>query len=223
MTTLDVTGADTMALAKDIVPDHLVRSDRYDLLAEIGRVSVHVAALEQVVLRAAERVVPDGQDRADDLRRKGAELSAALYRLERRISGDGRARMSTERLLEEATAVAADYAERERAVLASLVEALDDVSVAEVVKAYHRARLNVPTRPHPTLAAHPLLRRFSWRFAGPVDRLRDALDNRPVPESVAADAAVALATLSRLDAGTATGDRAAEVHGTTDQRVLVAA
>ena len=209
MNTLDTQRSAAMELAEDLSPDRLAHQERYEALAEIGRVSVHIAALEEVVLPSAERAVPGGEELAADLRRRGAALSAALYRLERRISGDGRAREATGRLLDEATALAADYAERERAVLTSLVHALDSASLGKVVETYHRARLRVPTRPHPTLAAHPLLRRFSWRFAGPVDRLRDALDNRPVPENVAADAALALATLDHFDAEGSAGARAA--------------
>jgi hypothetical protein len=167
-----------------------------DALLEIGRLSAHLAAFERVVIPAAERTLPDGRERAAELRRRCRGLAMCLHRLDRHLTGDTHlARASTRRLHASARAMAEEQAEVEREIVDRLGEALDDDRVAELGRAYHRATVTSPTRPHPNLPRRGLLARVAVNAAARVDRVRDLLDNRPVDRHVRVAAERAIAGL----------------------------
>ena len=82
-------------------------------IAQIGRSAVHIGALERVVLPIAEATMPDGASRAQEMRRYGRELSAALHWLDRHLTGDVRVAASSNHDLTQGVRVAtATYLKR---------------------------------------------------------------------------------------------------------------
>jgi len=163
---------------------------------EIGRVSVHLAALERSVLPTAEHTIVDGAASATALARRGRDLSDALYRLDRHLTGDMLlAGLSTGQLVDEVQARAAEQAQAERTVLAALMATLDEGGLVTLARAYHRAAIAAPTRPHPHLPSRGWRRRIAGTLAGRLDRVRDTLDSRPVSVPIRAAATQAMADL----------------------------
>lgn len=166
-------------------------------LAEIGEISVHLAALERTVVPAAAARLPDGKAQAEELRRRGRELATALHWLERRLTGDARlARWPAHALSDAARAAAAGHARSERAVVDALSPALDDREIAELARSYRETALVAPTRPHPWLSFRGFTGWIAFKLAARLDGVRDGLDNRS-PDGVRAGAADAVRHLGR--------------------------
>lgn len=153
-----------------------------DSLGAVTWLSVHLAAVDRVVYRAAERAVPDGAARIAEQRRADHRLVEALWRLDRRLTGDvhqGAVPVAT--LEQEVRDLLAAHTAGEREVLQGLSAVLDDDALQALSGDLQQAMLRSPTRPHPDV---PHGRRtsgvVSW-LEGVVDRVRDLLDSRSVP------------------------------------------
>ncbi len=173
-------------------------------LTEIGRHAAHVAAFQRAVLPVAEARLADGAARATELRQHARELSTRLYWFGRHLTGDARAAAwPTHQISQEVEQAAAAYARAQDALIGALAEHLDAHDITELAKAYHRAAMDAPTRPHPRLSYRGLTGRLAFRLAAYFDDVRDGTDNRPVGRDVAARAAWTLRDLEgRAVAGT---------------------
>jgi hypothetical protein len=168
-------------------------------LTEIGRLAVHVAALERAVLPVAAVRLRDGAARVKELRRLGRELVTALHWLDRHLTGDARAvRWPTHQLAAAVRSAAASHARSERALVSALAGVLEDSENSELVRAYHRASLTAPTRPHPRLTCRTPRGRLVFRIIARIDAMRDVVDNRAVRSRVKARAASALRDLEAI-------------------------
>ena len=166
-------------------------------LADIGRLAVHLAAFERVILPVAAAKLPDGARCAGQLRRCGRELATALHWLDRHVTGDARvAGAPRDRLLEAVQATAANYRRLERALVGALAGALDGREITELIRTYHQSSLRAPTRPHPLLGRRGFRGWLAFTVAARIDVIRDVLDNRPVRSGIEASAARALAGLA---------------------------
>ena len=151
-------------------------------LGAVAWLSVHLAAVDQVLYRKAERVLPEGAVRVARQRRADHRLVQALWRLDRRLTGDvHQGAVPVARLEREVRDLLATHTEGEHDVLRALSATLDGGEVQALVADLQRSALRGPTRPHPDL---PHGRRTSWAVCwveGVVDRARDLMDSRPVP------------------------------------------
>ena len=153
-----------------------------DSLGAVTWLSVHLAAVDRVVYRAAERAVPGGAARVTRQRQTDHRLVQALWRLDRRLTGDvHQGAVPVAALEREVRDLLTAHCEGERAVLQELSAVLDDARLQALAGDLQKAMLRCPTRPHPDV---PHGRRtsglVSW-VEGVVDRARDLLDSRSVP------------------------------------------
>jgi hypothetical protein len=196
----DTAQADTALTAlADTVPDVAAHFARVTSMtpgtdiAQIGRSAVHIGALERVVLPIAEATMPDGASRAQEMRRYGRELSAALHWLDRHLTGDVRVAASSNHDLTQGVRVAtATYLKAEQSLMSALADVLDGHEIVNLITSYHRASLMAPTRGHPRLSYRGRRGWLMFKVAAFVDDVRDGTDNRAVRSDVwsAADQAL---------------------------------
>ena len=162
-------------------------------IAQIGRSAVHLGALERVVLPIAEATMTDGAARAEEMRRYGRELSAALHWLDRHLTGDVRVAGSPNHDLTQGVRVAtAAYVKAEQSLMSALAGVLDGHEIVHLITSYHRASLMAPTRGHPRLSYRGRRGWLVFKVAAFIDDVRDGTDNRAVRSDVwsAADQAL---------------------------------
>ena len=150
-------------------------------LAAVTWASAHLASVARVLHPVAARALPDG---AELLARQVAvdrRLQQALWRLDRRLTGDVHLARAPVQDLEQDVREALDrHEEGEALLVAELRRVLGEGEQRALGDRLAAVLLRSPTRPHP----HAGVRR-SWAlpfwFDALIERARDAMDNRDVP------------------------------------------
>ena len=154
---------------------------------------MHLAALERVVLPIAEARLDDGAARTEELRRYGRELSTALHWLDRHLTGDVRvAGCPIHEFSQAVRAATASYVKAEQALMSALADVLGGHEIVNLIRSYHEASLEAPTRAHPRLSYRGRRGWLTFKLAAFIDDVRDGTDNRPVRRDVWSTAAKAL-------------------------------
>lgn len=151
-----------------------------DSLAAVSLCSAHLAAADRVLYPAACRELADRRQ-VRELRRTDHRLQQALFRLDRRLTGDvNLAYRPVESLEAEVRSRLEEHIDAEHRVLDSLEQALDADRQCELVEQLGEAMSQAPTRPHPHIPHPPLGSGLMFRLEATVDHLRDLMDNRDV-------------------------------------------
>lgn len=153
---------------------------RYGAPSAIAWCSAHLVAADCVLYPAAQRHVPDGRDRVHRARAVDRALQQALFRLDRRLTGDVHRGEGLSTLAEEVWEGLWAHTGLERELVEDLAEALSPPEQQDLRTRLSAAMATAPTRPHPHTRHTPLSGLVARLDAG-VDRIRDAMDNRVVP------------------------------------------
>lgn len=157
------------------------------LLVAVGWAAAHLAAVERVLYPAAARVLPDGRARVRAQRSADRRLQQALWRLDRRLTGDVRlAGTPVDGLAQGVRPPLAAHEAGERVLVERLADALDPDEQQALVRALDAAMEHAPSRPHPDTPHGRLLSRPAYWLDARADRFRDLMDNRlgPLPHQV---------------------------------------
>lgn len=148
-------------------------------LGAVAWLSVHLAAVDRVVYRAAEQL-PDGAARVAQQVHVDHRLVQALWRLDRALTGDVHHRhVPVARLERDVRELLAEHEHGERRLLDALEAVLADDEQRTLAQALVDALPRSPTRPHPH---HSRRSGGLGHWAeGVVDRARDLMDSRVVP------------------------------------------
>lgn len=151
-------------------------------LPAVAWCSAHLTAVDTVLYKAVRRQLP--RSAREHLRaacRADHALQQAVYRLDRRITGDIHlVHLPVERLAAEVGHALNAHVVAEERVVARLQALLSAQEQQELADALAAATAEAPTRPHPHTRHTPLARLVARVDAG-VDRVRDVLDNRVAP------------------------------------------
>ena len=151
-------------------------------LGAVTWLSVHLAAVDRVVYRAAERAAPAGAARLPRQRHTDHQLVQALWRLDRRLTGDvHHGAVPVPELEREVRDLLASHAAGEHQVLQALSTALDHDRLRSLADDLQKAMLRCPTRPHPDVPHNRVTARVVSWVEGVVDRARDLMDSRSIP------------------------------------------
>lgn len=152
-----------------------------DPLAGVAWLATHLAAVERVLYPAAVAVLPDSRRHVRDQRRCDHRLQAALWRLDRRLSGDANTATEPVDGLEDAVREALrQHAACEHGLTAQIERRLGVDAQRLLVQRLDDAMLMAPTRPHPYTPHPRLAGGLLFRADALVDRWRDLMDNRRV-------------------------------------------
>lgn len=151
-------------------------------LAAVTWASTHLAAVERVLHPVAARLLPDGAARVRSQRAADHRLQQALWRLDRRLTGDLHLASASVPALEDAVRRGlAEHADGERDLVADLREALAPDGERALGELLDAAVRRAPTRPHPDTRHGRHGGALSFWSESVVDRVRDGLDCREVP------------------------------------------
>lgn len=140
--------------------------------------SAHLVAVDRVLYAAARSVLPDARRRLHLLRLTDRSLQRALFRLDRRLTGDVHLDgVPVSEVAHEVHGRLRDHVRRERRLLDALSAALTPEQCRDLAERLAAATATAPTRPHPHTPHTPASRLVSWADAV-VDRVRDVMDNR---------------------------------------------
>ncbi len=186
--TLDERPADRPAdIVDDVLAPHRAALDALDDpgtndLVAVTWLAAHLAAIEECLYGVARRTLPDGAATVHQQIAVDRRLHEALWRLDRRLTGDvHHAHHDVDELEKAVRARLEEHAAGEHRLLEHLLAVLDDEARADLTRRMATALEHAPTRPHPH-APHPL-----WvggallRLEALADRLRDLMDGRDVP------------------------------------------
>ncbi len=144
--------------------------------------SAHLAAVGRVVYPAARKHLPDGVSRVRALLEVDRRLQQALWRLDRRVTGDVHLSHIPEDVLEDRVREWLDrHAELERPLIADLRAALGEQQERELVQKLADVMPHAPTRPHPDTPRFLALSTLAFKLDAMADHLRDVMDNRQIP------------------------------------------
>jgi hypothetical protein len=145
--------------------------------------AAHLAAAYRVLHPVAQWALADGDERVRELRRTDHELQDALWRLDRRLTGGASVQNeSVAQVEDDARACLAAHVDAEQAIVAELERALEPQQLHALADELSKAMASAPTRPHPDTPHTRVGDRLIYRFDAVVDRLRDLMDNRSVPD-----------------------------------------
>lgn len=148
-----------------------------DGAAAVAWASAHLAAADQV-LYAAAHSVPAARQSLRTARGADHRLQQALFRLDRRLTGDVHLDSTpVARVAAEVRDALAAHTRAERRVVDALRRSLPAERLAELGPRLVAATADAPTRPHPHTPHTPAAPLVAWVDAA-VDRIRDVLDNR---------------------------------------------
>ncbi len=156
-------------------------------LAAVTWTSTHLAAVARVLHPVARRLLPHGRARLGPVVEADRALHRALWRLDRRLTGDVHvAGHEVQALERRVTAALEDHAQREWALTEELVGQLSDAEQALLAQRISDAVRKAPTRPHPHAPASGPVAELAFRVDAGADHLRDLMDSRtnPAPSQV---------------------------------------
>lgn len=150
-------------------------------LGAVAWLSVHLAAVDRVLYRAAERL-PDGAAQVTEQLHVDRALMQALWRLDRALTGDVHHRdVPVPRLERDVRELLTEHERGERRLLDALEAALDDDGQRELAQDLAKALPRSPTRPHPHVPHQRHGAGLVQWVESVVDRARDLMDSRVVP------------------------------------------
>lgn len=158
-------------------------------LAAVTWAATHLGAVARVLHPLARRTLPHGRSRLRAVVEADRQLQRALWRLDRRLTGDVHVASREIAALEHVVALAlAEHARHERALVDELVRQVPEAEQAELVARIGDAVKHAPTRPHPDAPTSGPAAAVAYRLDAGADHLRDLLDNRswPTPHDVRA-------------------------------------
>ncbi len=155
---------------------------RADSLAAVTWVATHLGAVGRVLHPELCRRLREGDARVRVLADVDRQLQRALWRLDRRLTGDVHAAAGEVATLERGVEVALHrHARQEAAAVDELVLLLSEREQAELAERLDHAVRHAPTRPHPDAPVRGPVAGIAYRLDAGADRLRDLMDNRDVP------------------------------------------
>ena len=158
-------------------------------LAAVTWASMHLAAVASVLHPVARRLLPHGRARLGVVVEADRALQSALWRLDRRLTGDvhvsGHNVLALQRHV---TATLEQHASRERDLVEELVGRLSEPEQDALAQRVTDAARKAPTRPHPHAPVTGAVSVLAFRVDAAADHLRDVMDSRsnPAPRDVPA-------------------------------------
>jgi len=150
-------------------------------LVAVTWASAHLASVARVLHPVAARVLPQGRAVVARQAAVDRRLQQALWRLDRRLTGDVHlSRAPVADLVEDVREALAQHEEGEARLVAGLRAVLDTRQQRDLGDRLAAVLLRSPTRPHPHTGTRRALA-LPFRLEALVDRVRDAMDNRAVP------------------------------------------
>jgi hypothetical protein len=149
-------------------------------LVAVGWAAAHLAAVERTLYPVAAHTVPAGRRRVRSQLGCDRRLHQALWRLDRRLTGDANAGTGPVDVLEQEVRQAVDaHAAGELPLVAQLERLLDVEAQRALVQRLDEAVLRAPSRPHPNTPHLRLTDGAVFRLDALVDRWRDLMEGRP--------------------------------------------
>lgn len=153
-----------------------------DSLAAVTWIATHLGAVARVLHPSVAHRLPDGASRLRVLADADRQLQRALWRLDRRLTGDVHLAAGQVRTLEAAVAAALhEHVRHEAVVVDALVPLLTAPEQDELAGRLAHAVKHAPTRPHPDAPARGPMAGIAYRVDRTADRVRDLLDSRDIP------------------------------------------
>lgn len=144
--------------------------------------ATHLAAVARVVHPLARTVLPHGRARLRVVLEADRRLQRALWRLDRRLTGDVHVAGQDVAALEADVLEALDeHAHHERGLVDELARHVPPAEQVDLATRVADAVRRGPTRPHPDAPASGRVAALAFRVDAGADHLRDVFDNRPVP------------------------------------------
>lgn len=151
-------------------------------LAAVTWASAHLAAVARVLYPLAGRTLPEGHDRVRTSLAVDHRLQQALFRLDRRLTGDVHLRhMPVPALEDEVRRALRQHVGTERRLAEDLLAVLSPQEQQDLSDELATTLLRSPTRPHPYTRHSGLGGGLVFALDAVVDRARDSLDSRIVP------------------------------------------
>ncbi len=155
---------------------------RADSIAAVTWLATHLGAVARVLHPVLSKRLPEGGPRVRVLADVDRQLQRALWRLDRRLTGDVHAAAGEVGALERAVEAALrQHVRHEAAAVDELVQLLTEREQAELAERLEHAVRHAPTRPHPDAPVRGPVAGIAYRIDVGADRLRDLMDNREVP------------------------------------------
>lgn len=150
-------------------------------LDAVAWISAHLAAVDRVLYPAVRRGQPNGRRVLRAQCSTDRRLLDAVWRLDRRLTGDGRnASLTLPAALASVQQHLDDHSAGERRLLDAVAD-LDEATRRGVVTRLREMTERAPTRPHPLAPHAPGVATLAFRIDALVDGVRDALDARHIP------------------------------------------
>jgi hemerythrin superfamily protein len=157
-------------------PDHRKRLTDV-VIAELVR---HSVAEEMYLYPAVKKALPDGEQLSEHEIREHAEAEVLMNRIDRLDATDPEFEPAVARLV---AAVRRHVRDEESDVFPRLRQACGPDELRRLGRKVEAAKMIAPTRPHPAAPDHPPFNKLVAPGTGLVDRVRDALTNRPTSPS----------------------------------------
>lgn len=143
--------------------------------------SAHLAAVDQVLHPAVHRHADRARDELHVARQRDHLLQVAVFRLDRRLTGDAHVdAVPLQRLADDVREALLQHATHEGRLVRALKAQLPPAGQQALADSLTAVTAEAPTRPHPHTPHTPLVGLVARVDAG-VDRIRDVLDNRVSP------------------------------------------
>jgi len=143
------------------------------VIAELVR---HSVAEEMYLYPAAKAALPDGAQLSEHEIAEHAEAEVLMNRIDELDAADPEFEPTVARLIE---AIRHHIADEEGDLFPRLRQALPPDELLQLGRRVEAAKKIAPTRPHPSAPDRPPLNKLVAPGAGLLDRVRDALTNRP--------------------------------------------
>jgi hypothetical protein len=160
--------------------DRYARTDAF-----MAATSRHLAAVEEVLLPAARRRLPEGEARVREYLHQARLLELAIAVLKARLYGAVAAsHIPWEEVWGDARRALTRHNELELSLVADLVAAVEEDESDALADAVYRAEVKAPTRSHPYLPHRGLVGLMARRIWAVADRFWDTAESRTVPQPV---------------------------------------
>lgn len=160
--------------------------DRYGRTdAFMAATSRHLAAVDEALLPAVRRHLPEGDDRVKQYLHQARQLEMGLARLKARLYGEIHvAHLPWGEVWDHVREELLRHNDLERELAHDLAAAVDPAESDALADAVYRAEVKAPTRAHPYLPHTGLVGRLARRVWALADRFWDTAESREVPQPV---------------------------------------